>query len=295
MLKLRTTLEGHSGPVLCVRFDREGRRIASGSRDRTIKIWSLRGKLERTLEAHGKAVDVLCFTADNELISAGGDGCMTIWSWPKGVPRLEIEAHKGPIYTLGVSRDGRLIASGGADETIGLWSSEDGELVHRLAVGRRGMAFVFAADGEHLVTGARGDTLRFWSLETGELVSEQGAGPGMVGAFEPGSGDWAVSRGWRGPVTVWSTESWSYASVLPIVEDGLCGAMLRPGREQIVCAWDKHVGVFDALDGRLLGEADTISKHVHELDVSPDGRLVAVACGDKRVRIWDLAESAARG
>lgn len=290
-MKLRTTLEGHTGPVLCVRFDREGRRLASGSRDRTIKIWSLRGKLERTLDAHVKGVDVLCFSADDELISGGGDGSVTVWSWPKGVARLEIEAHEGPVYTLGVSRDGRLIATGGADETIGLWSSEDGELVHRLEVGPRGMAFVFTSDGEHLVTGAHGDTLRFWSLESGELVWEQAAGPGMVGAFEPDvSGEWVVSRGWRGPVTVWSTESWSYAGVLPIIEDGLCGAMLRPGHEQLVCAWDKHLGVFDALDGSLIDEADAGSKQVHELDVSPDGRLVALACVDKRVRIWDLGE-----
>jgi WD40 repeat protein len=288
-MKLRTTLEGHAGPVLCVRFDREGRRIASGSRDRTIKIWSLRGKLERTIDAHAKGVDVLCFSADDELISGGADGGVSVWSWPKGVARLEIEAHEGPVYTLGVSRDGRLIASGGADETVALWSIDDGELVHRFDVGPRGMAFVFTSDGEHLVTGARGDTLRFWSLESGELVWEQDAGPGMVGAFEPDrSGEWVVSRGWRGPVTIWSTESWSYAGVLPIIEDGLCGAMLRPGHEQLVCAWDKHVGVFDATNGELLDEADAGSKQVNELDVSPDGRSVALACGDKRVRIWDL-------
>jgi WD40 repeat protein len=110
---------------LCVRFDREGRRLATGSRDRSIRIWSLRGKLERTIDAHAKGVDVLCFGSDDELISGGGDGGVSVWSWPKGVARLEIDAHDGPVYTLGVSRDGKLIASGGAGRHAALLVAGD--------------------------------------------------------------------------------------------------------------------------------------------------------------------------
>lgn len=290
-MRLRATLEDHSGPIQCVRFDLAGRRIATGSRDRTIKVWSLRGKLERTIDAHAKGVDVMSFAGEDELVSGGGDGSVVVWSWPKGNARVEIAAHEGPVYTLGVALEAGLIATGGADETVALWSLDEGELIHRLEVGPRGMAFVFAADGEHLVTGARGDTLRFWSLASGELVWEQDAGPGMVGAFEPDrSGEWVVSRGWRGPITVWSTESWSYAGVLPIIEDGLCGATLRPGYEQLVCGWERSVGVFDAIKGELLDTIDVGTKLVHEIDVSPDGRYVAVACADKRARIYELDE-----
>ena len=288
VVKLRATLQDHRGPVQCVRFDLEGKRIATGSRDRHIRVWSLRGKLERSIDAHAEGVDVLCFAGD-ELVRGGGDGSLAVWSWPKGVARLDLAAHEGPVYTLAVSPAANLIASGGADETIALWSLDEGELVHRLEVGPRGMSCVFAADGEHLVTGVRGDTLRFWSLASGELVWEQDAGPGMVGAFEPDrSGEWVVSRGWRGPVTVWSTETWSYAGVLPIIEDGLCGAALRPGYEQVVCGWERSVGVFDASRGELLDVADVGTKLVHEIDVSPDGSLVAVACGDKKARLYSL-------
>lgn len=288
-MKLRATLDGHSGPVLCVRFDPEGKRIATGSRDRTIGVWSLRGRQERALEGHEGPVSVLRFTADDELVSGGADGWVIVWSWPKGVSRLELDAHEGPVYTLALSPDGRLLASGGADETVCIWSLDEGELLHRLPVGPRGMAMVFAADGEHLVTGRRGDTLRFWSIERGEPVWEQEAGPGMVGAFElDRTGDWVVSRGWRGPVTVWSLAQWSYAGVLPIIEDGLVAATLRPGYEQLVCAWERHVGVFDAHGGALLDVGDVPSKGVADLDVSPDGRYAVVGAGDKRAYLYDL-------
>jgi WD40 repeat protein len=291
-MKLRHTLEGHEGQVLCARFGPEGRRLATGGRDKTIHVWSLRGgKLERTLDGHRRAVQVLAFTPTGELLSGDAAGVIRSWSWPKGKLIHEIAAHDGPIYTLGASPDGTVIASGGRDEIVRVWSAQSGDLIHELEVGPHGMAFVFSADGEHLVTGRRGDTLCFWSLATGELAWEQQAGPGTVGAFElDHSGEWVVSRGWRGPVTIWSTSTWGYAAVLPIVEKGLAGAALRPGYEQLVCCHDGGVGIYDGEDGTLLDAVEVAGKGVHELDLSPDGRYVAAAGADGRTRIWEILD-----
>src|SRR5690606_20364512 len=193
------------------------------------------------------------FTANNELISADAGGIVRVWSWPKGKLLHELEGHDGPGYTLGSSPDGSLIGSGGRDETVCVSAAGTGELIHRLEVGPRGMAFVFSSDGEHLVTGRGGNTLCFWSLESGELSWVQEAGPGTVGAFElDRSGEWVVSRGWRGPVTIWSATAWGYTAVLPIVEKGLSGAALRPGYEQVVCCYEGGLGVYDAEHGELL-------------------------------------------
>ena len=235
-MKLRHTLEGHQGQVSSACFDPDGRRVALGSRDKSISVWSLRGgKRERVLEGHRRAITRLAFTGADELVSADAGGGIKVWSWPRGKLLLEIDEHLGPVYTLGSSADGSLIASGAKDETICVWSRDTGELVHRYEVGPRGMSFAFASDGEHLVSGRGGDTLCFWSLETGELSWEQEAGPGMVGAFTlDRTREWVVSRGWRGPVTIWSASAWGYTAVLPIVEKGLAGATLRPEHEEIV-------------------------------------------------------------
>lgn len=290
-MKLRHTLEGHEGQVLCVRFGPDGRRVATGGRDKTIGIWSLRGKLERSLEGHRRPVNALAFAATGELISGDGAGVVRVWSWPKGKLIHELEGHEGPIYTLASSPDGSLIASGSHDQTVCVWSIETGKLVWRLDVGPRGMAVVFSADGEHLVTGRRGDTLRFWSLETGELAWEQLAGPGTVGAFElDRSGEWVVSRGWRGPVTIWSASAWGYTAVLPIVEKGLSGAALRPGHEQVVCCYEGGLGVYDATHGTVLDQAEIDCKGVYDLDVSADGCYAVTASADELGRIWELDE-----
>jgi WD40 repeat protein len=290
-LKLRHTLEGHEGQVLCARFGPDGRRVATGARDKTIGIWSLRGKLERSLEGHLRAVNVLSFSPTGELLSGDGGGVVRVWSWPKGKLLHEFEGHEGPVYTLGASADGSLIASGARDETVCVWSTETGELVHRLDVGPRGMAFVFSGEGEYLVTGRRGNTLCFWSLATGELAWEQQAGPGTVGAFElDRTGEWVVSRGWRGPITIWSSTSWGYAGVLPIVEKGLSGAALRPGYEQVVCSYESGIAVYDAQTGNALESVEIDCKGVYDLDVSPDGRYVVTASADELGRIFEIED-----
>lgn len=277
-MRLHHTLEGHQGSIACVRFDPQGRRVATGARDKTIGIWSLRGgKLERSLTGHHRSISALGFTPGGELLSGDAGGVVRVWSWPKGKLIHEFDAHHGPVYTLGCSPDGGLLATGGR------------ALLHQLEVGPRGMALVFASDGEHLVTGRGGDTLCFWSLASGELAWEQAAGPGTIGAFElDHSGEWVVSRGWRGPVTIWSTSAWGYAAVLPIIEKKLAGASLRPGYEQIVCCYEGGLAVYDAQDGALLDSATIDCKGVHELDVSPDGRFAVTASADALARVWEL-------
>jgi len=281
-LKLRKSLEGHDGPVTCCRVDLDGRRVATGSRDKTIAVWSLRsGKHERVFEGHRGGISVLSFSPNGELISGDTRGGVRVWSWPKGKLLLELDEHVGAVYTLGCSADGSLIASGAKDQTICVWSRETGELVHRYEVGERGMSFVFADDGAHLVSAFGGNTFCFWSLETGQLAWEQAAGPGTVGALElDRSREWVVSRGWRGPITLWSASSWGYTAVLPIVEKGLCAANLRPGWEQLVCAFDGAVGLFDAEDGELLDSFEIEAKGVADVDVDPTGEQLVVAAND---------------
>ena len=56
-VKLLRTLQGHQGAVMSVAFDPQGSALASGSGDRTVKLWEARsGKLLRTLEGHQNSV-----------------------------------------------------------------------------------------------------------------------------------------------------------------------------------------------------------------------------------------------
>lgn len=86
-------LIGHSGPVNCVEWDPNGRRLASASSDATVKIWdATTGQLLQTLTGHGKEVYSVTWSANGQWLASGGaDGTVRIWdvaTW-RLVERLE--------------------------------------------------------------------------------------------------------------------------------------------------------------------------------------------------------------
>ena len=71
-VKLLRTLEGHQGAVLSVAFDPQGGTLASGSDDKTVKLWEARsGKLLRTLEGHQDSVMSVAFDPQGGTLASG--------------------------------------------------------------------------------------------------------------------------------------------------------------------------------------------------------------------------------
>ena len=76
------TLDGHSDVVRCIAFSPDGRRLASGCLDHTIKLWDVRTGHELiTLRDHTDAVIALAFSPDGELLVSGSsDGTVKLWT-----------------------------------------------------------------------------------------------------------------------------------------------------------------------------------------------------------------------
>ncbi len=75
------TLSGHSAPVVCLAFSPDGRRLATGSYDRTVKLWDMKTGTEMfTLIGHTAGVVSLAFSPDgNRIISGGIDSTARVW------------------------------------------------------------------------------------------------------------------------------------------------------------------------------------------------------------------------
>ena len=80
------TFEGHSSSVYSVAFSDDSSRLASASRDRTVKIWdTVSGECLRTLEGHSDWVYSVAFSDDSSrLASASDDGTVKIWDTVSG-------------------------------------------------------------------------------------------------------------------------------------------------------------------------------------------------------------------
>jgi WD40 repeat protein/tetratricopeptide (TPR) repeat protein len=183
----------HNDYVLGLSFSPNGRSIATASRDKTIKIWSLEGQLLNTLRSHTERVNSVSFSPNGELLVSGGDD-QTVRLWNRdGALLRTIEKQENydaghNSYVTGVvfSPDGRTLASAGWDNTVKLWDLE-GTLLKEFSDSDSVTSVSFSPQGQVLAVGSWDGTVKLWSVLDGTLIkSLQGHESGVLSvSFSP--------------------------------------------------------------------------------------------------------------
>ena len=101
----------------------DGRQLASGSDDNTVRLWDVEtGACVRTLEGHRSDVWSVCFSPDGRMVASGSDDkTVRLWDVETGACVKTLEGHGGGGYSVCFSPDGKQLASGSWDETVWLW------------------------------------------------------------------------------------------------------------------------------------------------------------------------------
>lgn len=169
--KLPTLLSGHSAPVTAIAFSPDGQTLASGSADKTVKIWNLEtGKSHLTFFGHAGTIELLAFSPNEKLLaSSSNDNIIKLWDLETGNLLQTLSGHTDKIQILVFSADEKMLASGSRDRTIKLWNSQ-GELLQTLT-GHTGeiISFAFSPDGKIIASGSKDNTVKLWDVPSGKL------------------------------------------------------------------------------------------------------------------------------
>lgn len=174
------SIDSQQAKVNCIVISPDGKLIASGGSDRTIKIWYFGLSEERsidyltTLKAHQLAVNQIAFNpieGEVKFASVSSDRRVILWGMESKTPLNILTAHTQAVKTLAFSPDGKLLATGGDDGLIIIWGLANRKLVRTLSAHRWTIsALSFLRDGNTLISASWDGNLKFWQLDSGQEI-----------------------------------------------------------------------------------------------------------------------------
>ena len=289
----RYIYRGHSSTVFVLGWSPDGRRIASGSQDKTVQLWNATtGSNIFIYHGHAESVYAVAWSHDGTRIVSGGlDFTAQVWDAVSGRKILTYTKHTDSVNALIWSPDNTRIASASSDKTVQVWYASDESLVFQHTHIDRVRTVAWSPDGRYLASAGDDNQVHVLDASSGNLVYVYRGHADRIWsvAWSPDSTRIA-SASEDHTVQVWNAINGSNVLFYKGHSDAVTtvdwwSTFIASGSN------DKTVQVWHAFSGAQAYTYTGHTKNITALRWSPTGTYVASASDDQTVRVWEMVWS----
>lgn len=286
--KCSTIIRGHTDCVYRAVFSPDGKRFATASKDKTVRVWDTESGAEIRRFTGKDAIDFVTFSPDGKRILFSCERRLRYWdieTWKE----IEID-HPGRIAAF--SPDGKIFVYIFGYSNAYSFNIETCE-VNSLGERERNIfinSLAFSPDGKRIVFATNDKTIYVWDVETKrDILRLEGHTDGVNSAEFSPDGKRIVSASDDQTVRIWDAETGEEILCLKGHEGLVYSVAFSPDGVWIVSAsWDRTVRIWNAKSGKQIGKLKRHIDRVRSVAFSPDGNQIISASDDKTVRIWDV-------
>jgi WD40 repeat protein len=287
------TLAGHRASVTAACLSRDGSLAASGSRDRTVKLWDAdNGACLRTCKGHKETVYSVQFSRDGRhVLSASKDHTLRLWEVETGECLQTFTGHKGAVRSACLTADQRFAISASWDRTLKLWETASGRCLRTLTDHTAEVNGVcLSGDERLLLSGGADRALRLWDVVTGRCLRTFAEQADILdslcltsdGAIALAGGGSTTFRAWAVANGACARTFKGHTARVP----SLC--LTADGRHALSGSWDQTLRLWHVGSGRCLRVFEGHAGKVNAVCLSGDGRHALSASEDRTLRLWML-------
>ncbi len=306
--KLAHKIEGHTSDVAAIAFSPDGTRLATASKDKTVRIWDVKTGQRKVRIDIGAAAYAIAFSPDGKKVAVGSfGGAMAVYDAETGDGVGKGFALDDSVVLIQWSPDGKLLAAVTFEGyAIRLLDADTGKEKLALKGHTKPVNNVaFAPDGGLIASVGDDSTIRVWDPKTGKEKDSFKQHDGQVYALAfSADGKTLVTGGEDRTVIRWDIKTGNIRK--PVMElpkedhGGLAAVGELPDGTIWTASWGWGYTVVDPADGRLLARKPSFdgriawgvgkSYHHKHFALCPDGKHYAVADG-KTVWLMDASKS----